>query len=55
LPHARTGFESDMPAFARVLSDADIWAALAYIKSTWPEETRNHQAAVTREDARSRR
>ncbi len=37
------GYESDMPAFADILSDDDIWAVLAYIKSTWPEETRRRQ------------
>ena len=31
------GYESDMPGFADVLSDAEIRAVLAYIKSTWPE------------------
>lgn len=30
------GYESDMPGFEGVLSDAEIIAALAYIKSTWP-------------------
>ena len=53
-PHAPPGYQSDMPAFGQVLPDADIWAVLAYIKSTWPEETRKHQAAVTTEDAGSR-
>lgn len=27
-----------MPAFGGVLSDDEIWAVLAYIKSTWPPE-----------------
>lgn len=27
-----------MPPFGEVLSDDEIWAALAYIKSTWPPE-----------------
>ena len=34
------GYESDMPAYAGVLSDAEIIAVLSYIKSTWPEEIR---------------
>jgi mono/diheme cytochrome c family protein len=42
------GYESDMPAFADVLGDADIRAVLAYIKSTWPEREREYQQAVTR-------
>lgn len=41
--HAPAGYESDMPAFGQTLSDAEIWAALAYIKSTWPAEIRNRQ------------
>jgi mono/diheme cytochrome c family protein len=36
-----------MPAFGEVLSDAEIAAALAYIKSTWPERQRAFQANVT--------
>jgi mono/diheme cytochrome c family protein len=36
-------YESDMPAFDGILSDGDIWAVLAYIKSTWPREIRNAQ------------
>ena len=30
------GYESDMPGFEDVLSDDDISAVMAYIKSTWP-------------------
>jgi S-disulfanyl-L-cysteine oxidoreductase SoxD len=48
--YAPEGYESDMPAFQDVLSDADIWAVLAYIKSRWPEPQRAHQAEVTRRD-----
>ena len=47
--HAPAGYESDMPAFAGRLSDDDIWAVLAYIKSTWPAEIRTLQAKVSRE------
>lgn len=42
------GFESRMPAFEDVLSDADIWAVLHFIKSRWPDEHRKHQEQVTR-------
>ena len=42
-----SGYESDMPAFNDVLSDAEIAAALAYIKSTWPERERDFQDKVT--------
>lgn len=34
-PYAPKDYESDMPAFAGKLSDEEIWAALAYLKSHW--------------------
>ncbi len=37
------GYESDMPAFKRILSDEEIRAVLAFIKSRWPERERNYQ------------
>lgn len=40
-----TGVRSGMPAFGEVLSDEEIWDILAYIRSTWPEEIREIQAA----------
>lgn len=42
------GFKSAMPAFGDVLSDRDIWAVLAFIKSRWPEAIRNRQKMATR-------
>ncbi|MFP4327583.1 MAG: c-type cytochrome [Paracoccaceae bacterium] len=42
-----TGFDSGMPAFGGVLSDAEIRDILAFIKSTWPEELRAIQAQRT--------
>lgn len=44
------GYASDMPGFAGVLSDAEISAVLAYIKSTWPARQREFQAQVTAND-----
>jgi mono/diheme cytochrome c family protein len=41
------GFESGMPGFGDVLSDAEIEAILAFIRSTWPERIREFQAART--------
>lgn len=41
------GYESDMPAFAGVLTDNEIQLVLGYIKSTWPKRERDFQAAVT--------
>lgn len=34
-PYAPDGYESDMPAFGGKLSDEEMWAVLAYIKSHW--------------------
>lgn len=45
---APPGYRSNMPAFEDVLSDREIWAVLAYIKSRWPEETRRMQEARSR-------
>lgn len=44
------GYENDMPAFGGVLSDAEIEAILAYIKSTWPERERDHQRMQSQND-----
>lgn len=44
------GYESDMPAYGDVLRDAEIRAVLAYIKSTWPEPERAHQAEMSRRE-----
>ncbi len=48
-PYVDAGYESDMPAFAGVLSDAEIAAALAYIKSTWPADVRARQERISRQ------
>ena len=45
-PFAPPGYESDMPAFDGKLSDDQIAAVLAYIKSTWPPDTRERQARI---------
>jgi mono/diheme cytochrome c family protein len=37
-PYAPAGYESDMPAFAGKLSDVEIRAVLAYIRSRWSGE-----------------
>ena len=41
-------YENDMPAFGARLSDDEISAVLAYVKSTWPEQERDYQLARTR-------
>lgn len=47
--YAPPGYESDMPAFGGALSDDEIWAVLAYIKSRWPAEIQQRQFRVTRQ------
>lgn len=44
------GYESDMPGFAEVLTDSEIEAVLAFIKSTWPERERQFQEERSRAD-----
>lgn len=50
-PIAGADYATDMPAFEGTLTDAEIMAALAYIKSRWPEKIRVHQAGI---DAQAR-
>ncbi|NGR06577.1 cytochrome c [bacterium SGD-2] len=45
---APPGYESDMPAYAGILSDDEIIAILAYIKSTWSPEIRTLHDEVNR-------
>ncbi|MEZ5832349.1 MAG: cytochrome c [Dongiaceae bacterium] len=42
------GVQSDMPAFEDTLTDQDIAAILAYIKSRWPQTIRLRQAQMNR-------
>lgn len=44
------GYESDMPGFGTKLSDDEIRAVLAFIKSTWPERERQYQAEMSRRE-----
>lgn len=39
------GYETDMPAFRGRLSEDEVKAIFDYIKSTWPDRTREIQAA----------
>lgn len=43
------GYESDMPAFEGLLSDDEIKAVLAYIKTSWSERARSYQAEISAE------
>lgn len=45
-PLAPEGYQSDMPAFAGVLTDEQIWAVLAFIKSKWPDRIRERQERI---------
>ena len=44
---APPGYESDMPAYAGILTDEKIVAVIAYIKSTWPPKVLQAQKEVT--------
>ena len=50
---AAPGSISHMPTFEHVLSDDEIWAAIAFVKSHWPAELQARQRLLTR--MRSRR
>jgi mono/diheme cytochrome c family protein len=43
------GYIYRMPAFGDTLSDDQIWAVLAYIKSTWPPDIQAAQDEVNRQ------
>lgn len=44
---APPGYQSDMPAYGSVLSDEEIRAVLAYIKSSWPLQALQAQKDMT--------
>jgi mono/diheme cytochrome c family protein len=48
------GYQSDMPGFAGALSDDEIWAVVAFIKASWPDEIRKAQADLDRRHAARR-
>lgn len=45
---APPGYKTDMAAFGGNLTDEDIWAVLAYIKSTWPPEIQARQSRLNK-------
>lgn len=45
-PFAPIGYKSDMPGFGSALMDEDIWAVLAFIKSTWPPHIAERQKRI---------
>ncbi len=46
--YAPPGYQSDMPAYAGVLSDEQIVAVLSYVKSTWPADVRRRHDELER-------
>jgi mono/diheme cytochrome c family protein len=44
---APQGYRTLMLGFAEQLSDQEVWAVLAYIKSRWPAAVRRRQADIT--------
>ena len=46
-PYVSEDYESDMPAFGKVLTEQQIGDILSYVKSTWPEREREYQAQMT--------
>jgi hypothetical protein len=44
------GYQSHMPGFWNIMSDDEIRAVLAFIKSTWPEQEREYQAEISRRE-----
>ncbi len=53
-PYAPAGYASDMPAFGQQLSDEQIWAVLAYIRSQWSAPVRERHDALEAEVRRQR-
>ena len=49
------GYQTDMPAFEKRLSDEEIASVLAFIKSTWQPEIRAKQARMNAETRRDQR
>ena len=47
-PYAPPDYKSDMPGFAGKLSDAEIRAVLAYIRSRWSAEVQKARAEMMR-------
>lgn len=46
--YAGEDYQTDMPAYGKKLTDAEIIAVLSYIKSTWPEEIQQRHDKMSR-------
>lgn len=53
--NAPKDFQSNMPPFEESLTDREILAVLAYIKSMWPQEIQARQDSMTRKMAEQMR
>ncbi len=53
--YAGSDYKSDMPAYAGILSDAEIVAILSYIKSRWPENIRTRHDDLNRQYEESKK
>jgi mono/diheme cytochrome c family protein len=45
-PFSPAGYKNNMPGYAERLSDADIWASIAFIKSRWSDEIQEKHAQI---------
>lgn len=45
--YAPPGYKTNMAAFGGILTDAQIWAVLAFIKSSWPVEFQTYQRRIS--------
>ncbi|MDA0655417.1 MAG: cytochrome c [Proteobacteria bacterium] len=48
-------YQTDMPSYEKTLSDDEILAVLAFIKSTWPEHVRERHDQINERAARQAR
>ncbi|EDP64396.1 cytochrome c, class I [alpha proteobacterium BAL199] len=51
-PFSPPTYKNDMPGFEGRLSDADLWAILAFVKSRWPAEIHEKQEQAAAERAK---
>jgi mono/diheme cytochrome c family protein len=47
-------YDSAMPAFEGVLTDAEVVAVLSWIKAQWPPDIRKHQDEMNAESQRDK-
>ncbi len=47
-PMAGPVYATDMPAYGTILTDQDIWAVIAFIKSRWPPDIQDRQSRLNR-------